>query len=254
MKQGSFTIYVPENREDFEQGEEQIIVNYKDDNEKICFHDYDKIYNIPGLYEEVFQNRMQCRTPDVIIETLEEMAEKYQEFFNNGLRIFELGAGNGVIGERLSRLNCEFLYGVDIIPEAKKAAMRDRPETYSDYHIIDMCSPDKCDMEDLRGLDFNTLIIGSALGFNDIPPEALINAFNLIADDGIIIFNIKDDYVSDDDYSGFNVLIKTLEDECMDNFRSRLYCHRKLLNGSSVYYRAISGQKIKDLVLDEAVL
>ncbi len=37
---------------------------------KIKFHDYDVIYNIPGLYEQIFYDRLKCFSPKKVTEIL----------------------------------------------------------------------------------------------------------------------------------------------------------------------------------------
>ena len=48
----------------------------------------------------------------------------------------------------------------------------------------------------------------AALGFGDIPPAAFVGAFNLIETPGLLAFTIKDDFLGDDDPSGFSGLIQ----------------------------------------------
>ena len=54
------------------------------------------------------------------------------------LRVLDVGAGNGMVGEELDRMGARHIVGVDIIPEAKEAAERDRPGVYDDYFVVDL--------------------------------------------------------------------------------------------------------------------
>ena len=38
--------------------------------QKIRFHDYDAIYKIPGLYEQVFYDRLRCISPSKVAQIL----------------------------------------------------------------------------------------------------------------------------------------------------------------------------------------
>ena len=65
---------------------------------KIRFHDYDKIYNIPGLYEQLFYDRLKCTSPVKVTDILKKAVDQSNEDFY-GLRVLDLGAGNGLVGE-----------------------------------------------------------------------------------------------------------------------------------------------------------
>ena len=38
---------------------------------KIKFHDYDEIYQVPGLYEQIFYDRLKCTSPNKVTSILE---------------------------------------------------------------------------------------------------------------------------------------------------------------------------------------
>ena len=61
-----YDIIIPDMDETFEQGEEWVIVESGDGRKKIRFHNYDEIYEIPGLYEELFYKKLNCQTPEVL--------------------------------------------------------------------------------------------------------------------------------------------------------------------------------------------
>lgn len=58
------------------------------------------------------------------------------------LRVLDLGAGNGMMGEALKKQEISRLVGVDIIPEAYEATIRDRPGLYDAYYIEDFTKLD----------------------------------------------------------------------------------------------------------------
>src|SRR5438067_11591881 len=67
------------------------------------FHDYDRIYRVPGLYEQLFHDILECQSPDVIAKLLKE--ELQQDGYEPGsLRVLDLGAGNGLVGEQLRNI------------------------------------------------------------------------------------------------------------------------------------------------------
>lgn len=102
------------------------LVTGKGDCTKISFHDYGKIYSIPGLYEQIFYDRLRCSSPTVVTEELYKAVNLTKENFTE-LRVLDFGAGNGIMGEELTRYGISRLVGIDIEPEAEKALIRDRP-------------------------------------------------------------------------------------------------------------------------------
>ncbi|MDH5437124.1 MAG: methyltransferase, partial [Gammaproteobacteria bacterium] len=93
---------------------------------KIRFHDYDEIYQVPGLYEQIFYDRLKCTSPVKVTSILEAAIRQSNDNFTE-LRVLDLGAGNGMMGEELKKHGVSRLIGVDIIPEAYEATIRDRP-------------------------------------------------------------------------------------------------------------------------------
>ena len=128
---------------------------------------------------------------------------------------------------------------------------RDRAGVYEDYYITDMNEPDDKDMEKLEQYDFNTLISVAALGFEDIPPKAFLNAFNLIQNGGWIAFNIKDRFLTDKDDTGYKDIIADIREDNLDILRKKRYRHRLSLSGKELYYIAIIGRKTADVNLSE---
>src|SRR5439155_9831413 len=80
---------------------------------------------------------LECQSPDVIAKLLKEELQQHG-YEPDSLRVLDLGAGNGLVGERLRNIGVGTLVGVDIIAEAREAAMRDRPDVYDEYHVADM--------------------------------------------------------------------------------------------------------------------
>jgi hypothetical protein len=68
--------------------------------EEIHLHDYARIYTVPGLYEDVVQDLLQCRSPTVAVGgVIAAAAELGRDIVT--LRVLDLGAGVGLIGELL---------------------------------------------------------------------------------------------------------------------------------------------------------
>ena len=218
---------------------------------RIRFHDYHEIYSIPGLYERLFYDLLECDSPRAVTALLGE-GLRARGHDASTLRVLEVGAGNGMVGEELDELGVPTIVGVDIIEEAAAAAERDRPGIYDDYLVLDLTDIPPPVHQQLRGHGFNCLVTVAALGFGDIPPDAFANAYNLVEPGGLVAFNIKEDFLTDGDGSGFAQLIKqALADGSLDLRAERRYRHRLSIAGEPLHYVAIVAEKRADLPLGE---
>lgn len=242
----NYEIVIPELDPQVEQDEEWIIVKRGSRQKKIRLHDYGAIYKIPGLYEEIFCNRLRCNSPKVLCDSLEEAGCNIGD-----CRALDFGAGNGMVGEEIKKRGGDLVIGIDILNEAKEAAERDRAGVYADYLVTDLSRFDNKDVEKLKQRDFNTLISVAALGFEDIPPKAFLNAFNLVQNGGWIAFNIKDRFLTDKDDTGYKDIIAGIRDYNLTILCKKRYCHRLSLSGKELYYIDIIGRKIADVNLSE---
>ena len=167
------------------------------------------------------------------------------------LSVLDAAAGNGLMGGALAAFGAGSLTGVDIIAEAAEAAQRDRPGLYADYVVADLTdmAPDvRRRLEDKR---FNCLTLVAALSFDEVPPRAFAEAFNLVADGGWIAFNVKRDLFQDRDEGGIGELVaRMVGDGVMEQRASVRYRHRLSVRGEPIYYVALMGRKRAKLPLD----
>jgi SAM-dependent methyltransferase len=245
MMHGSgYKIIFPESSQQLEQDEEYVIVDFGDRREMLKLHDYRRIYEIPGLYEEIFHTHLMCSSPQIISDMLADSMEN-QGVSMKGCRVLDFGAGNGTVGERIKEMGCEFIVGIDILPEARGAAERDHPGLYDYYYVMDLTQIDSEQVRDLMQYNFNTLITVGTLGFGDIPPRAFLNALNLIQDDGWVAFNIKDRFLSNGDDTGYRSTLDQIMGKALSVYNTKRYCHRLSLGGEEISYIGIIGQKSK---------
>ncbi|MBV9817869.1 MAG: class I SAM-dependent methyltransferase [Solirubrobacterales bacterium] len=235
------------------QNEEWFEVSVDGATRRIRFHDYGAIYDVPGLYERLFYEELECRSPTTVVGLLgEQLTEADAEPGN--LVALDLGAGNGIVGEELQRLGVRSIVGVDLLPEAAAAAERDRPEVYDDYVVADLTQLDDDDRERLASRSFDCLTTVAALGFDDIPPQALATAYDLLEPGSWVALTIKEDFLTTDDPSGFQRLIRRMLDDGMLELRTeRRYRHRLSSSGDPLYYIAMvavksDGRSCADLV------
>ncbi len=233
--------------ERFEQDVEWCVARVDGEWQEVRFHDYGRLYEVEGLYERIFYDILQCNSPATVCGLLARELEE-AGVGTSGLRVLDLGAGNGMVAAELMALGASEVYGVDIIPEAAEAAERDRPNVYADYLVTDMTELDPDERALLADADLNGLLCVAALGFGDIPPAAFANAYNLVQDGGWVAFNIKEDFLSGEDRSGFQELIATvIEDGTMRVHVQTRYRHRNATNGEPIYYVALVGRKDRDI-------
>ena len=243
-KKISSSVYFPDlGGKSLPQDGEWCIYKTGTEERRIRFHDYHEIYNIPGLYEYLFMDRLQCQTPYKIRELLLKEL-KNRNIQMDKLKVLDLGAGNGVMGNLIYQAGVAKIVGIDIIKEAQIAAERDQPGLYSDYFTINLANPPSEILKALRNHRFNCLVTASALGFGDIPTSVFKAAYNLINNGGIIAFNIKDRFIEKFDQTGYFRLFNDMIDEKYISMLQREhYRHRLSTAGTSLYYTAFVGLK-----------
>jgi SAM-dependent methyltransferase len=235
---------------DNDQDESYFFLDGASKKRKIRFHDYDEIYQVPGLYEQLYYDRLKCTSPSKVTTILESAIKQSADNFSE-LRVLDLGAGNGMMGEELKKHGISRLIGIDIIPEAYDALNRDRPGVYDAYYVEDFCKLSEEKKEEIESWQCDCMVTVAALGFGDIPTKAFITAFNIIRDEGWVAFNIKDTFLDLSDKTGFSTLIRELIfSKYLDIYHIERYRHRLSINGRPLYYFAVAGRKNADISPD----
>ncbi|WP_457570920.1 hypothetical protein [Desulfovulcanus sp.] len=245
-----YSVTIPWNQtEELSQDKEYCIVkdNEKQRTYKIGFHEYEKIYAIPGLYEYIFYDKLKCCSPEKVCSLIER-AIKADSIDLSDLYVLELGAGNGMVGEELRKIGVKTVCGIDIEKFAEKAVKRDRPTVYKDYYVVDLTQLPQSLRLELNKKNFNCLVTVAALGFGGITPGVFMEGINLVSTPAWIAFNIKEDFLSDDDSTGFSCLIrKMIEADILDIRLQERYQHRLSIQGKPLYYIAMIGKKKVDI-------
>lgn len=247
-----YALYLPSGGEAaLDQDQEWCEIEIGGKRRRIRFHDYAAIYEIPGLYERLFTEQLECDSPRVVCDLLGEEL-RAARVKPAELTALDFGAGNGMVGERLSELpQIGAIVGVDLLPEARDAAFRDRPGVYADYRALDLTELSAADRRDLMRHDFSVFACVAALGFGDIPPLAFAEALNLVGSPGWVAFNIRDRFL--DETEGFGGFIARLFEEGVIEERARKrYVHRRSVAGDGIEYVAITATKRRDVPLQWA--
>lgn len=232
---------------DLDQDQEWCEVEIDGGRRRIRFHDYAAIYRIPGLYEQLFSEVLECCSPDVVCELLRTALDE-SGVDPHELTALDFAAGNGMVGERLSRIGFDTIVGIDLLREARSAAHRDRPGIYDDYRVLDLSALSAGDRAELASHGFGCLVCVAALGFGDVPRQAFAAAFNLVATPGWLAFNLRDRFLDDGDPSGFGALIgRMLAEGIIEECGRTRYVHRLSMSGNPLEYVAIAARKRRDI-------
>lgn len=222
------------------------LVDHDDGSERYRFHDYDRIFAQPGLYEQIFYQRLKCCSPQFLAARMNDVVSAAGEDVHR-LRVLDFGAGNGMMGEELQVQGVARVVGADISDMAMRATQRDRPGVYDDYFVADFCRLEDGTRQQLRDWEFTCLTTVAALGFDDIPELALREAYNLVVDGGWIVFNIKEAFLGQTNQAGYSSLIRELlVGGWMELHHLERYRHRLSIEGNPLYYYAVIGRKRGD--------
>lgn len=245
MKQPQYNVSFPApGTQPLGQDEAYFFIKENGQETKLRFHDYGELYRRPGLYEQLFYQRLKCASPDTVCEILGKALSASRVEMSE-LRVLDLGAGNGMVGEILQVAR---VIGVDISPEAYSACERDRPGAYDAYYVADLCNLDAATHQELRDWQIDCLTCVAALGFGDIPTKAFATAFNLVKPGGWVAFNIKETFLQESDVSGFSRLTKhLLTTDTLEVHHLERYRHRISIEGQPLFYYALVGRKESDI-------
>ncbi|MBN2445806.1 MAG: class I SAM-dependent methyltransferase [Phycisphaerae bacterium] len=229
------------------QDSEWCLVETADGWREFRFHDYADIYDVPGLYEKIFYDILECDSPVTVRQLLQQLVES-EGIAPANLRVLDLGAGNGMVGAEIADMGVKTIVGVDIVDAAREATLRDRPGVYTDYLVADMTKLGADQRRALKDYRFNCLTCVAALGFGDIPPLAFAEAYRLIDQGGLVAFNIKEAFLRGNDSSGFSRLIRCMiKDGILSVSHQIAYQHRVATSGDPLQYVAIVGRKNADI-------
>jgi hypothetical protein len=232
---------------ELDQDEEWCEIEVDGTRRRIRLHDYAAIYAVPGLYEHLFAELLECSSPGVVCDLLgRELREAGVD--PGSLTALDVGAGNGMVGEQVSDLGVDTIVGIDLLPQARDAALRDRPDVYDDYVALDLGDMSRRERADLEARDFDAMTCVAALGFGDMPPAAFAEAFNLVSSPGWIAFNLRERFLDDEDPAGFGPFIERMFGEgVLEEQARKSYTHRVSITGEPLTYLALVATKRRDV-------
>ncbi len=247
------SIHLPDVDHSINQDQEWCEAIVEGDKRRFRFHDYGRIFQVPGLYEQLFYAELKCSSPSRVVRLLAEMMHDFGGKART-MRVLDVGAGNGMVGDELAARGAPFVVGIDILSEAREATLRDRPGVYDDYRVVDLTDLGEAEEHRLRSYSLNCLTSVAALGYGDIPPAAFTKALDLIDTPGWVAFTIKEDFLAEEDTTGFSRLIRWLSRERVLQIQAyRRYQHRVSMTGQPLYYVAMIARKqceLPDVLLE----
>ncbi len=224
-----FTAELVAQPDDPQIGSELIRVRYDDGaEEELRLHDYGRLYALPGVYEQIVQERLGCRSPQQLATMLGEVVDRLG-WDRRTVRAIDIAAGNGVSGEALAAAGLHPVLGTDIVPSARAAAQRDRPGVYDEYLTLDLLALSPVQRSAIAGLHAKLLSCVAPVGAqsSELPPEALIAAASLLDRDGLVAY-MHDPVSGPDQVTG--ALWRRSGIEAEEQARVR-YLHRYTVNG-----------------------
>ena len=201
------------------------------------------MYAVPGLYEEVVQRRLQCASPAKLAEVLLSVAE-IEGRAPHLLRVLDLGAGNGLVGEELRARGVRVLAATDSARRARTAAARDRPGLYASYLLADANGRPAELGTVIRELGINCIVCAGALGFDHIDAQSFAELWDLLPPGAMFALTVDEDlaHPGASDVGNELALLRAghggTEVVVWERFR-----HRLSVSGEPIHYLAIGARK-----------
>ncbi len=221
------------------QTEESFVLTRSDGTtERIVLHDYSRVYAVPGLYEEVVQHQLECTSPQTLARALADAVAEAGATMAD-LRVLDVGAGNGVVGEELHARGAQVVAGTDGVEAARDAARRDRPELYETYAIAGV---DEVTVEQLvadHGL--NALTSAGALGLGHVEIADVARWWAAFPPGSWFAVTVPPDVA---DPAGEDLLgALTAAEPTTEVVRQEPFPHRRRMSGETLTYIVVVARK-----------
>ncbi|MFD3584500.1 methyltransferase domain-containing protein [Streptomyces sp. NPDC058683] len=211
------------------------------EHETVHLHEYTRIYAVPGLYEHVVQDRLRCTSPQVAVAGFLRAAASLG-LEPGSMTVLDVGAGTGLVGELVRHAGVARVVGVDALPAAREASLRDRPGVYADYVVGDFLLGDGL-REALRPYAFGGLVSAGAFGGTHATPRALENALAILPPGAPVAFTIDERWMDASDPDGFGAAVERLiADRRLELLERTRFQHRVTTTGEPIFYQLVVGR------------
>lgn len=213
---------------------------------RIGFHDYAALYAVPGLYERVFYNELGMSSSHRVVGLYAQVLTQLGRPSADE-RVVDLGAGNGLGGEALRHIGVGRIVGVDVVPEARTAALRDRPEVYDGYLVGDLATLPAADLVVLTAMEPTAVLALSAIGPGHALPGVLDGALRLLPGGGLFAFAVMPTLLpgsadSAGQRTGYPDFLSDLFARRAEVLVRQDYVHRRQTNGADHLAVALVGR------------
>lgn len=207
--------------------------------EIVHLHDYARLYAVPGLYECVVQDLLGCRSPQVAVAALARSLDRLGQAAAD-LRLLDLGAGTGLVGELARAAGVRSVIGTDALMQAREACLRDRPGVYEAYFVGDLAQSGTDLLGRLRACSPGGLVSTGAFGGGHAGASALAKAVDMLPAGAPVVFTINERWMRVGAPDGFLLALNELvgSGRLMLLERSR-FEHRRTTSGESIEYELI---------------
>lgn len=225
------------------EGEYVVLRTASSGEEIVHLHDYDRLYAVPGLYEHVVQDRLECRSPQFAAEGLGEALARL-DVDPAGIVLLDIGAGTGIVGELARGLGVSTIVGFDALDSARAACLRDRPGVYREYLVGDLAEPGSEVRMRLRDLRPTALVSAGAFGGTHVPAAALVNALAALPPMAPVVFTVDERWMPTDAPGGFGAAVEELlKGGRLRLLRRSTFLHRRTTTGAPIHYELIVAAK-----------
>ncbi len=225
------------------QGDERFTVELPDGyREELRVHDYDRIYRVPGLYEAVVQERLECASPEVLADALTACVVAAGEDPAD-LRVLDMGAGNGVVAESLRERGVRSPFvGLDPEPAAAPAAARDRPGLYRHFYTATLEEISVADA--VAEYELTCLAGAGALGLGHISRHQIETAWSAFPAGSWLAVTFSEDVLGPEggELGAFVAALQAAEDT--DVIRLERFRHRVTVSGQELFYFVLVARRL----------
>ena len=217
------------------QHEETLVVEIGGREQTMRLHEYERVYAIPGLYDEVLR-RLDYGSPDKVAELLLAAPGVTP----GGVRALDLAAGNGMSADPLVVAGVAELVGLDLIPEARDAALRDRPGVYADYVAGDVGEPGLvAGLVERHGL--NALVCAG--GISHIPVEAFAVGWAAFGAGTWLVATAAEDLGDPGDGPYGAWVARERDAGRLADVHVERFLHRRAMSGAPLEYTALRARR-----------
>jgi hypothetical protein len=217
------------------QDEETLVVTLDGREETMRLHEYDRVYSVPGLYDEVLR-RLEYASPAKVAELLFSAPG----IDPGAVRALDLAAGNGVSADPLREGGIGELVGLDLIPEARDAALRDRPGAYAEYVAGDVGAPGlAAGLVEAHRL--NALVCAG--GISHIPVEAFAAGWGAFPGGSWLVATAAEDMADPDAGPYGRFFAGEVAAGRLHDVHTERFVHRRAMSGDPIEYTALRARR-----------